>query len=195
MCRLQTVCHVDCNWKYTNLNHSNTFNNKICRSSSKPLYRLVFLRMLLSLFLFLYMKFGRNNDTLTSWLGFRKMAQGVLRQKGSIEWFPSCPKWSISYMLSWLDLDLPGTCVAAEVILPHFRVRPLKCVVVSSLCLNLEVSGQISELTGHVNWWQGCWEKSMQKWNKGCIQISSQTMLSFVVCMKAYFIGMKPHYG
>ena len=35
----------------------------------------------------------------------------------------------------------------------------------------------------------------MQKWNMGCIQTSSQTMLSFVVYMKACFIGMKQHYG
>ena len=52
-----------------------------------------FLRMLLSLSLFLYVKFGRK----TPWLGFRKIPQGVFPTERFDRMISKLSKWSISY--------------------------------------------------------------------------------------------------
>ena len=179
----------------TNFNHSNTFNSKICRSSLEPLYSPVLVENVTVIVFVssceIWKEEWHPDLGLERWLRVscdRKVRSNCFRVAQNDQ----------SHMLSWLDLALPGTSIAVvtvEVILSHFRDKPLKYGLVTSLLQNLEVPAQISELSGHFNWWQGCWEKSMQKWNVGCIQISSQTVQSFVVYMKACFIGMKQHYG
>ena len=116
-----------------------------------------FLRMLLSLSLFLYVKFGRK----TPWLGFRKIPQGVFPTERFDRTVSKLSKWSIS-MLSWLDLDLQGTCVAPEVILQHFQVRPLQYIMCRGIIFAWESRGPSSYLGA--NWalqlvTKICWEK------------------------------------